>query len=113
MRLVFNPNNLIQDVLLELADLNSLGTSTYYDTGVDDPDYFEPIFTPAVQPGGASVSIEYAGSDDGMVDDVTFTSDINLLDGLRYVRFQASLKSNFATGGRARINKIDIPFAIP
>ena len=100
-------------MLLELADLNSVGTSTYYDTGVDDPDYFEPIFTPAVQPGGARVSIEYAGSDDGMVDDVTFTADINQLDGLRYVRFQASLKSNFATGGRARINKIDIPFAIP
>ena len=87
-----------------------MGTSLYYDPNVADPTYFDPIISPVVQPGGATVDLEYAGSLDGVIDDVGFTPDIRALNGLRFVRFQANLGSNVFTGARARINILDLPF---
>jgi len=63
-----------------------------------------------VQPCGASFSIRWAGSADGLVDDVLLTPYIDAIDGFRYIRFEAVLVSNFFTRSRARIDLFEIPF---
>jgi hypothetical protein len=77
---------------------------------VSNPDYLDPIIGPLVQPCGAQIAVRWSGSADGIVEDVPFTPDVNDVDGFRYVRFQITLKANYFTGGRARVQLVEIPF---
>ncbi len=109
---VSNPSAATTIMEFELAKLRSVATSRYYDTGVESPDFFAPLLRPTVQDGGASVTWRWSGSADGIVDDVPFTQDINAVDGLRFIRYEAVLNANFFTGARAVINRLEIPFTI-
>jgi hypothetical protein len=105
-----NPSATAYLMQFELAKLESTGTSRWYDTGVSNPDYLDPIIGPLVQPCGAQIAVRWSGSADGIVEDVPFTPDVNDVDGFRYVRFQITLKANYFTGGRARVQLVEIPF---
>ena len=105
-----NPAPAVQVMQFELARLKSRGTSLYYDTGQADPDYLSPILGPLVQPCGAAIAVRWSGSMDGIVEDVPFTPDIQALDGMRFIRFEIELASNFFTGTRARVLLVEVPF---
>lgn len=71
-------------------------TSTAYDTGTPSPNYLS--FTAETTEGaaGSTVSFEVAGSSDEFVADNTGfvpAADISSLNGKRYLRFRATLKS--------------------
>ncbi len=107
---VSNPSPAVTIMQFELAKIRSDALSRYYDTGVTEPDYLSPIIAPIVQDGGAAVEFMWAGSADGIVDDVPFTSDINALDGFRFIRYSVILRSNFFTGARAVVFRLEVPF---
>jgi len=106
-----NPAPAVYLAEFDLAQTRSVATSLYYDTGATDPDYVSPIVVPLVQSSGAQVELMWSGSHDGIVEDVPFTANINDVDGHRFIRWRANLKANYITGGRARIDRIEIPFA--
>jgi len=110
---VANPAPFVHVMQFEFAKLRSDARSLYYDTGVANPDYLSPIVNPLVQPGGATVSLEWSGSADGIVEDVPFGASIHAVDGYRYVRWSAVLRSNLFTGGRPRLDNLVVPFLIP
>jgi hypothetical protein len=107
---VFNPIAFLNVQQFELAKLRSQGQTRYRNSGTNDPDYLAPIVAPLVQSGGATVNLVYSGSSDGIVEDVPFNSNINAVDGHRYIRWRAILFSNIFTKARARIALIEIPF---
>ena len=105
-----NPAPFVNVMEFELAKLRSDAQSLWYDSLIEDPDYLTPIFTPIVQPGGSTIEISWSGSADGITEDVPFTPNINACDGLQYIRFHAVLRSNIFTGGRPRIDRMEIPY---
>jgi len=105
-----NPGPYVYLAQFELAKITSKGTSLYYDTGADAPDYLAPIVGPLVQPCGASLELRWSGSMDGVLEDVPFTTNVDSLDGMRYIRFEATLNSNLFTGSRAIVRILTIPF---
>ena len=101
----------------EIAKLRSDGQSTYYDAdpallAPDGPDYLTPLINPLVQSGGAAILITWSGSLDGIVEDVPFTTNIDDLDGMRFVRFHVVMRANLFTGGRPRVDLLEIPFLL-
>ena len=106
---VANPAPFIHIMQFELAKLLSIATSFYYDSLDDDPDYLAPILNPVVQPGGSTLTLFWSGSDDGMMEVVPFTQNINDIDGHKYIRFMAIMRSNLFTKDRPRLNLIEIP----
>jgi len=107
---IANPAPFVNVMEFELAKLRSDAQSLWYDSLVEDPDYLTPILTPIVQPGGSSIEITWSGSVDGITEDVPFTSNINACDGLQYIRFHTVMRSNIFTGGRPRIDRMEIPY---
>ena len=107
-----NPGPVVYIREFEFAQLDSVAQSKWYDTGVPAPDYVTAIVTPVVQPAGATLEIEFAGSTDGIVDDTGFTPNLEDLDGMRYIRWRARLRANLITGARARADNIQILFKI-
>jgi hypothetical protein len=105
-----NPAPFLTIMEFELAKLRSDGQSTYYDTGVVEPDYLSPIITPIVQPGGSTIDLTWSGSMDGVTEDVPFTPNINAIDSFPFIRFHVVLRSNIFTGGRPRIERMEIPY---
>lgn len=106
----FNPAPFVDVMEFDLAKIRSDAQSLYYDSLVDDPDYLTPIFVPVVQPGGSELIMSWSGSSDGITEDVPFSSNISAVDGFRYIRFRAVLRSNIFTLGRPRIENLQIPF---
>ena len=94
----------------EIATLLSMGTSRYYNTKEPDPTYLSPILVPLIQPGGSTLVMRYSGSQDGMVEDVSFTENVSAINGHQYIRWQAEMRSNIFTTARPRIENLDIPF---
>ncbi|MEE8107350.1 MAG: hypothetical protein V3T86_17585 [Planctomycetota bacterium] len=106
-----NPVPAVDNAEFEIAITQSIGRSTWYDSGQLDPQYVTFIRTPVIQPGGAVVTFEFAGSLDGLMDSTGLTTDIRAISGFRYIRFEATMKAAFATSARARVNLLDIPFS--
>jgi len=105
-----NPSPFVDIMEFDLAKLRSDAQSLWYDSLVSDPDYLTPILVPVVQPGGSELLMSWSGSSDGITEDVPFSSNINAVDGFRYIRFRAILRSNIFTLGRPRISNMQIPF---
>jgi hypothetical protein len=110
---VANPAPFVHVMEFELAKLRSDARSKYYDSGVPDPDFLSPIVSPLVQTGGATIQLTWSGSHDGIVEDVPFTPNIQAIDGHRYIRWNCVMRSNLFTGGRPRIEILEMPFLIP
>jgi len=110
---VFNPIAFLNIQQFELAKLRSQGQSRFRNSNSPNPDYLNPIISPLVQSGGAIVELSYSGSTDGIVEDVPFTPNINAIDGHRFIRWRANLRSNIFTKARARIALLELPFTFP
>ena len=110
---VANPAPFVHVMEFELAKLRSDARSLYYDSGVADADYLSPIISPLVQSGGATIEVTWSGSFDGIVEDVPFTPNINAIDNHRYIRWNVVMRANLFTGGRPRIDILEMPFLIP
>ena len=93
----------------EIRQTITIGQSLYYDTGDSFPRYLEPLVFPSVQPGSAQVTLEFSGSVDGLVESVPFTDRISDLDGLRFIRFRVTMRANFFTVTRPRVDAVFIP----
>jgi len=109
---VVNPAPFVHVMQFELAKLRSDAQSRYYDSFFEAPDYLMPIINPLVQAGGATVEFTWSGSRDGVVEDVPFTPNIDDIDGYRYIRFHAVMRSNLFTGGRPRVDLLELPLAV-
>jgi hypothetical protein len=120
---IFNPGPFVHVMQFELAKLRSDAQSLFYNSGTDAPDYVRPIISPNVQPGGASVSFTWQGSNDGVnpapefwddeAGEYVWAENINACDGFRYIRFHAILHANLFTGARPIVQLVEIPYYIP
>jgi len=102
----------------------TIAQSLFYDSGVSNPDYSTPVILPATQTGGTQAGIEFEGAkgilfpipsnpNNVIPDPTTFTgyvTNIDQLDGFRFVRFRATLVSNVTTTQVPVIRSIDIPY---
>jgi hypothetical protein len=109
---VANPAPFVHVMQFEIAKLRSDARSRYYDTGFQTVDYLSPIINPLVQSGGASIQVTWSASFDGIVEDVPFTPNIHACDAHRYLRWNCVMRSNLFTGGRPRIESIEMPFLL-
>jgi hypothetical protein len=84
----------------------------------DDTDYRQVVLSPTHQSGNASVTVEFQGADSILADQVTidtaqaytqWVQDIDVCDGMRYVRFRITLFSDLQTLAPARLDSITIP----
>jgi hypothetical protein len=110
---VANPAPFVHVMQFELAKLRSDARSLYYDSTTANPDFLSPIIQPLVQSGGATIDVTWSGSSDGIIEDVPFTSNIHAIDGHRYIRWNCTMRANLFTGGRPRIEIIEMPFLLP
>lgn len=102
----------------------TVGQSLFYDTGVTRPNYSPAIISPAAQTGGASIQVEYEGADgilfpipgnpNNVVPDPTtytgFLTNLDQLDGRRFIRFRITFTSNVNTGKVPEVFSIAIPY---
>jgi len=107
---VANPAPFVHVMEFELAKLRSDAQSKYYDTKTPEPDYLTPILNPLVQAAGATISMTYSGSMDGILEDVAFTPNVDDVDDHQYIRFHVIMRANLFTGGRPRLSLLEIPF---
>jgi hypothetical protein len=110
---VANPAPFVHVMQFEIAKLRSDAQSLYYDSGIADPDFLAPIVSPLVQSGGAAIELTWSGSADGIVEDVPFTPNIHAIDNHRYIRWNCVMRANLFTGGRPRIDILEMPFLVP
>jgi len=107
---VANPAPFVHVMQFELAKLRSDAQSKYYDAFYEEPDYLTPLVNPLVQSGGAVIQLTWSGSHDGILEDVPFSPNIDDIDGHRFIRFHVVMRSNLFTGGRARVDLLELPF---
>jgi hypothetical protein len=107
---VANPAPFVHVMEFELAKLRSDAQSTWYDTKTPEPDYLTPILNPLVQAAGATISMSYSGSHDGIVEDVAFSPSVDDVDDHQYIRFHVIMRANLFTGGRPRLALLEIPY---
>jgi hypothetical protein len=102
----------------------TIGQSLFYDSGVVNPNYSTPILTPSGQTGGTSAQIEFEGADgilfpipsnpNNVIPDPTtftgFVTNIDQLDGRRFVRFRVTFVANVATGQVPQLKSIGLPY---
>lgn len=97
-----------------LVQDRGVALSNWYDTNEDDPDYATPYVKLGSLPEGTSVEFEYKGAMDINGDDIPdletgFSSDINVADGHRFIRFRATLRASEADDVAA-IKALVIPY---
>ena len=108
-----NPSPIVHVMEFQIVKLRSDARSKYYDSGIANPDFLSPIVAPLVQSGGATIELTWSGSFDGIVEDIPFTPNIQAIDNHRYIRWNCIMRANLFTGGRPRIDALEMPFLIP
>lgn len=100
-----------------IARWRSVAQSTFFDTGLDDPDYSAPAVRAAALPAGTELSVELEGAEDadrdGAPDPGTLTgfrADANEIDGRRLVRFRLRMRANPATGAVPVATSVSVPY---
>jgi hypothetical protein len=102
----------------------TIGQSKFYDSGVVNPNYSTPILTPSSQTGGTTAQIEFEGADgilfpipgnpNNVIPDPTtftgFVTNIDQLDGKRFVRFRITFVANVNTGQVPIIKSLGLPY---
>ena len=125
----------MSDTAFTFTRRTSVGQSRFYgpsggdnSTFGDETDYLPAQLTPTVQAGGARVVIEYQGASFVDTDPLgnqtvnqagAFTKDadgnpgwvkdVNLCDGMAYIRYRISLVSNLINLETAQITQVIIP----
>ncbi|MBI1853709.1 MAG: hypothetical protein HYR85_25520 [Planctomycetes bacterium] len=107
-----------------LATKKSFGVSRYYDSAITNPDYTRPLVVFDANRGGACLPnqqigcfvLTWEGADatsGGQVDANTatgFSTDINIADGHRFIRFEITLNGNPFTGVVPIIDSISFAY---
>ncbi len=133
---VLNPEPATSDTRFTITRRISTAQSKFFGPGLgdnttfdDDTDYAPAILSPAVQPGGALVEIEYQGADafdtdpqgnqivnqaapftaDPVTGQPTWVSDIDKCDGMKHIRFRLRLIANLTSLAVPKVDKVVIP----
>ncbi len=118
------PEPVVPDTRFVKKRRTTIATSLFYDSGQSNPNYSTPIISPAVQTGGTTAAVVFEGADgilfpipgnpnNVIPDPSSFTgyvSNIDQLDGKRFVRIQVTFTANVTTGQVPQINSISIPY---
>ncbi len=102
----------------------TIGQSLFYDSGVGNPNYNSPIVTPSAQSGGTVANVEFEGADgilfpipgnpNNVIPDPTtytgFVSNVDQLDGRRFIRFRFTFVANVTTGAVPVVKSISVPY---
>ena len=114
----------VQDMQFIKKRRTTIGQSLFYDSGVGNPDYATPVVLPSTQVGGTAAGVEYEGAkgilfpipsnpNNVIPDPTTFTgfvTNMDQLDGYRFIRFRVTLVSNVNSGQVPLIKSIDLPY---
>jgi hypothetical protein len=136
---VYNPAPTVQDMAFTLTKRVSVAQSRFYTPGPSDADgnlypapystqrtrgthsdYRPPVLLPAVQVGGATVSIEFQGAMSletgsgrtsiNLAQAFTaWTGDVDDVDGFPYVRWRLRLGANLASSTLPRVSSVMLP----
>ena len=114
----------VQDARFVKKVRSSIAQSTFYDSGVGNPNYSTPLIAPVAQSGGTAMQIEFEGAEgilfpipgnpnNTIPDPTTFTgflTNMDQLDGYRFIRFRVTFTSNVNTGQIPFLNSVAIPY---
>jgi hypothetical protein len=118
------PEPVVTDARFTKKRRTTIATSLFYDTGQNNPNFSTPILSPVSQSGGTSMQAEYEGADgilfpipgnpNNVVPDPTtfsgWVTNIDQLDGLRFVRFRMTFIANVNTGQVPFISELSVPY---
>ena len=118
---ILNPSPSVIDICFTFSRLTSTAQSRFI-AGAhgDDTNYLAATITPATQPTGASIVVEYQGADAVLADGVTidasapstgWVSSPSACNGMRHIRYRVSLTSGMSSSAIARVESITIPMA--
>ncbi len=118
---ILNPSPAVIDICLTFSRLTSTAQSKFIAGAYgDDTNYLSPTITPATQPTGASILVEYQGADAVLADGVTidtsaastgWVSDPSACNGMQYIRYRVTLTSGLSSAAIARVESITVPMA--
>ena len=96
-----------------LVDVRSNAQSRFYDSGIEAPSYLPPLVDVSTR-NGSIATIEYQGgrdtNGDGQVDmTTTWSTEVDVADNYRFVRFRATLDGDYVGGTLPAIRSITIP----
>jgi hypothetical protein len=114
----------VQDMMFTKKRRTTIAQSLFYDSGQNNPDYSTPILVPAAQSGGTSLQLVYEGAEgilfpipgnpNNVIPDPTtytgFVTNLDQLDGYRFIRFRGTFISNVSTGQVPTLQSLSIPY---
>ncbi len=114
----------VTDMQFTMKRRTTIGQSLFYDSGVGNPNYDSPIISPSTQTGGTTAQLEFEGANgilfpiptnpNNVIPDPTtftgFVSNVDQLDGRRFIRFRVTFVANVNTGQVPIIKSIAIPY---
>ena len=114
----------VTDVKFTKKRRTTIAQSKFYDSGQNNPDFSSPILSPASQSGGTSMQVEFEGAEgilfpipgnpNNVVPDPTtytgFVTNLDQLDGYRFIRFRVTFIANVNTGQVPVLNSLAIPY---
>jgi hypothetical protein len=136
---ILNPEPTVQDTAFTITKRVSVGQSRFYTPGPSDgegntypapysvqrtrgvrSDYLAPIVAPAVQPGGATILVEFQGATSletgsartaiNLAQPFTaWSTDIDDVDTFPYIRWRITLTSNLNSNTVGRVESIAVP----
>lgn len=105
----YNADNSLNDYQFEFTRIQSTALSPWIDSKRAVPDYQSPLVAASI-PAGTSLQIEYQGAQDKLGTGATaFSTDIDKADGMPWLRYRVTFRSNELTGQRPSIDTIAIP----
>jgi len=114
---------MVYDAAFVIRRRRTFARSRYYDSAQPNPDWADPILSPASQTGGATYVLEWQGAP-GMEDPNVpgkvianeaeaspWSSDIDIADGHRFVRFRVTMIANLNSETVPRFRRIEMPYS--
>ncbi len=118
----FANDAVVYDIRFKKRRRTTRATSVFYELASDEPVFADAIVSPQGQPGGVTVVFEMEGAlgkpdpfnPGGFVADPStgtgWVTDLNLVDGHRFVRFRILMVANLGTNQGARIASVQVPY---
>jgi len=105
----YNADNSIHDYQFEFARVQSIALSPWLDSKRAAPDYRSPLVAASI-PTGTSLVLKFSGARDKQGTGATaFSTDIDKADGMPWLRYRVTFRSNALNNSRPSIDSIAIP----